>query len=280
FRSGVWQRLSDIDPRLAWDSETAVIVVGDYNGDGRDDLYVQGRTAGSPQAILLADEHGQFTQLDHLFSNHRHGLEWHSDARQLLSGDFNGDGRDELLLQGHDAADIHVIFHANEVADFNTSGASWVEGHLGLRWMAGAAELYAGDLNGDGHDDLLWRRKAGISANGDEPAVAMLLANGQGEFDEISQQWEKDFLGAEWDPATHRIELRDVTGDGIADVILIALRKDGTHYLVPGRLDGQLSEVAMRWSGDQSPEEGWANQNPGVVDIVVTPESFEVHAAE
>lgn len=58
---GVWQRLNDIDPRFAWDSETAVIVVGDYNGDGRDDLYVQGRTAGSPQAILLADEHGQFT---------------------------------------------------------------------------------------------------------------------------------------------------------------------------------------------------------------------------
>src|SRR5690606_13447331 len=219
-------------------------------------------------------------QVHHIFQGQQLGFEWHGDARELVAGDFNGNGRDELLLQGRTGADVHQILHTNDAAAFAATGAAWVEGHLGLRWHTGAAELYSGDLNGDGRDDMLWRRRAGVSPGSGEPAVAMLLANAQGEFDEISQQWEKDFLGAEWDPATHRIELRDVTGDGIADVILIALRKDGTHYLVPGRLDGQLSEVAMRWSGDQSPEEGWANQNPGVVDIVVTPESFEVHAAE
>ncbi|HLU61328.1 MAG TPA: VCBS repeat-containing protein [Gammaproteobacteria bacterium] len=277
---GVWQRLNDIDPRLAWDSESATLIVGDFNGDGRDDLYVQARAPGSAHALLLADESGQFTQIHHLFSDERLGLEWHGEARRLLAGDFNGDGRDELLLQGLDTADVHVIFHANESADFNTSGASWIEGHLGLRWSAPNAELYSGDLNGDGRDDLLWRRSADASPRADEPAVAMLLANMQGEFDEVSQQWEEDFLGAEWDPATHRIELRDITGDGIADIILMARSASGTHYLVPGRLDGKLIEVAMRWTGTQSAEAAWASQNPGRADIVVNPVQAEMAAAD
>src|SRR5690606_40859968 len=93
------------------------------------------------------------------------------------------------------------------------------------------------------------------------------------------QQWEEDFLGAEWDPATHRIELRDITGDGIADIILMARSASGTHYLVPGRLDGKLIEVAMRWTGTQSAEAAWASQNPSRADIVVNPVQAEMAAA-
>lgn len=76
---GVWQRLNDIDPRLAWDSESATLIVGDFNGDGRDDLYVQARAPGSAHALLLADESGQFTQIHHLFSDS--ALVWNGMAR-------------------------------------------------------------------------------------------------------------------------------------------------------------------------------------------------------
>src|SRR5690606_3534301 len=154
--------------------------------------------------------------------------------------DVTGDGRDELIAQPARAGDEAYVLFATGADSWEGVWQRLNDIDPRLAWDSESATLIVGDFNGDGRDDLLWRRSADASPRADEPAVAMLLANMQGEFDEVSHQWDEDFLGAEWDPATHRIELRDITGDGIADIILMARSASGTHYLVPGRLDGKL----------------------------------------
>ncbi|MBW3568021.1 MAG: VCBS repeat-containing protein, partial [Proteobacteria bacterium] len=212
-----WQRLNDIDPELAWDEARAALVIADFNGDERDDIYVQGRAPGNLQAMLTANPDGSFTTTTQKFSGEYMGFDWAAKLRNARAGDFDGDGRDELLMQGAHADDVHPIIRPNAEGILNSSGPAWIDGYLDLRWNANDAELHVGDFNGDGRDDLLWRRLAKTVSG--EPAVAFLAADANGEFTEITQEWDKDFLGAEWDPATHDIRIGDINGDGRNDLV-------------------------------------------------------------
>jgi len=276
-----WQRLTNIDPELVWDEPRAAVTVADFNGDERDDIYVQGRAPGSVQALLMASDDGTFTAAAQKFAGEYMGFDWAAEQRTAIAGDFDGNGFGELLMQGRHADDIHIIVRPDAHGTLNTTGPSWIDGHLDLRWNASNIELHAGDFNGDGRTDALWRRNARSPAKGGEPQVALLLADSDGAFPDIAQAWEKDFLGAEWDPATHDIRIADINRDGIADIVLYARAANGTHYLVPGRMDGQFTEVALRWQGDQTAEDAWAASNAGVADVVISAaQTRTVHAAE
>jgi hypothetical protein len=119
--------------------------LGDYNGDGRDDLLCHDTTTGY-KWIDYADAAGQFTgtnwERNSIWCNH--------DTGRLFKGDFNGDGRQDFLC--HDVATGYKwIDYANAAGQF-----------LGTDWQRNAfwcnhesARLHIADFNGDGRDDLL-----------------------------------------------------------------------------------------------------------------------------
>jgi hypothetical protein len=123
---------------------------GDFNGDGRSDVLIH---AGN--AIQIFRSNG--SQLDHAFSAvERVPGSWQFQPNdQFYIGDFNGDGRDEVVVfNGGDWA----IPYLGLLAD---------DGHNGLRLIArydgdipgwgGLAEhdkFYVADFSGDGKKDL------------------------------------------------------------------------------------------------------------------------------
>ncbi|WP_431268690.1 FG-GAP repeat domain-containing protein [Dankookia sp. P2] len=125
-------------------------LVGDFNGDGRDDLLFRSDATGAyriEQTIIVAPRPEQtpiaFDAPDRA---------WSID----FTGDFNGDGRDDFLWQHTNAAgqvDGRVMWLMD--------GADRVGGGLlyepGQGWSLSATA----DYNNDGRTDLMWKHTSG-----------------------------------------------------------------------------------------------------------------------
>jgi hypothetical protein len=134
-----WQR----DARFC-NHEAARLLVGDFNGDGSDDLLCHDHTSGYKWIDYASG--GQFNGTNW----ERNGLWCNHDTGRLFIGDFNADGRDDLLCHDHDTGMKWVDF-ANASGQF-----------LGTDFQGGGSfcshdqgRLFVGDFNGDNRDDLL-----------------------------------------------------------------------------------------------------------------------------
>jgi serralysin len=124
-----------------------IVGTGDFNGDGYTDIMwrnVDGRITN-----WLGTANGSFT--DNV-ANAYNGvsLDWHVAG----IGDFNGDGRDDILWLNSDGRVTDWLSTANggyqpNSANFYTS--------LGTNWQV----ANVGDYNGDGRADILWRSSDG-----------------------------------------------------------------------------------------------------------------------
>jgi hypothetical protein len=136
------------------------LAVGDFNGDGKEDLVVveYGGTGESAIAILLGDGTGKFRQS----SSYPSGVE----TTGVAVADFNGDGNQDVAV-ANNAGNVMVFFGSGKgtlrkPATYNLRGTN-------------PYNLAAGDLNGDGHPDLAVAEAIGGS-------VAVLLNDGTGKF--------------------------------------------------------------------------------------------------
>ena len=156
----------------------AAIAVGDFDGDGRGEIAVGapgdgGLRSGAGQVTILnlkTKYAGPYTQE----SPNVRGLgeKWDAFGSALAAGDFNGDGRDDLaigvpgedlsmLVRGMDYGDgaVNVIYGTKR--GLSAIGSEiWTQDTPGIKGVARYSDrfgsaLAAGDLNGDGDDELV-----------------------------------------------------------------------------------------------------------------------------
>ncbi len=130
---------------LAW----TVVGTGDFNGDGRDDVLL--RNANGLVNDWLGQANGGFVS-NHAVANYALGTNWTLAG----TGDFNGDGRDDVLWRNEVGAMSQWLGQANGSFAWNPNAAY----QLPTNWQAAAT----GDFNGDGRDDILWRNEVGAMA--------------------------------------------------------------------------------------------------------------------
>lgn len=142
-------------------------------------------------------------------------------------GDFNGDGRADLMVAGFDGS--IMVFAGNGVGGFNAGAV--------VATVTGGPSVAVADFNGDGRLDAALCYPSGVR---DGRVFSVMLGRGDGTFT----------MGADRYPAPVRscsITTGDLNGDGRPDVILSGWDFSQLH-LVPN-LGGGLMGTATILSG-------------------------------
>jgi hypothetical protein len=226
----------------SWDNYN-VVATGDFNGDGRTDIYV-----------AKTDEYGQkvFSAYDHVWLSDGNG--GFADVKQSEpceeciggvrstglpqyfvaagTGDFNGDGLTDFYAYKSDQ-DLQSTGSNTDFVHLSNGDGTFTETTLasGNHSFAGHKVLASGDFNGDGLTDLFLARTNGNTSviYNDGTSGFVLLGTATGSLQRVvAAGITMSSFGGYAIPATG-----DFTGDGITDMYVIhsdkKLRKSGSN---------------------------------------------------
>ena len=174
---------------------TSVSGIGDFNGDGFEDVIVANRNGGV--VVVYGGTNDDLATFDvtALSSDQTRGfLIDASDVDDLNKaivtslGDVNGDGYDDLMFNAIDRGDYgtnYIIFgragttQGNiDLADTNTFDGLAISHGLGTGAGGYTSVSHAGDVNGDGYADLIIGNQDGENANSDDSGEAYIIFGG------------------------------------------------------------------------------------------------------
>ncbi|MDG4860776.1 FG-GAP-like repeat-containing protein [Streptomyces sp. T-3] len=206
-----------------WSTKSVAVPFGDLNGDRCNDVLVRmsdgslrGYKPGCGKALTTSTP---YTKL---------GTGWSAYNVLTSPGDLTGDGRADLLARKAATGDIYVF-----AAKSDGTLAAGKEIRSG--WTTYTKIFGAGDLNGDGHGDLLARHKDGTLYRYDGLGNGLLK-----DRVKVFSGW-----GASYDAI---VGVGDISGDGRAD--LVARDTSGNVWRQNGDGRGSFgarTEIATGW---------------------------------
>ncbi len=287
-------------------SGRSVSSAGDVNGDGFDDLII-GAVGSDPNGgdsgstYVLFGKSGGFAvvynlssldgtngfRLDGVAAFDRSGLSVSS------AGDVNGDGFNDLII-GAFGADPNGSYSGSSYVVFGKSGGfaatlnlSTLDGTNGFRLdgvaafdRSGFSVSSAGDVNGDGFDDLIVGGYLADSNGNRNSGSSYVVFGKSGEFSATlnlstlngTNGFRLDGV-AEFDNSGRSLSSAgDVNGDGFDDLIVGANRADpngsysGSSYVVFG---GNFTGGMETQLGGDGNDTLTATQGPGAIDILI-----------
>jgi subtilisin family serine protease len=183
----------------------AAIATGDVNGDGQDEIITGAGQGGGPHVRIFNEQGtllGQFFAFD---SKRRNGV-------NVAAGDINGDGISEIIAAENKGGLPYVRV-------FNLAGNKLAEFVAYPMNFRGGVNVSAGDVNGDGKDEII--TGAGF---GGGPQVRIFDASGtvRGQF----FAYGENFRGGV------NVAAGDANQDGIEEIITGAGPGGGPHVRV------------------------------------------------
>ena len=279
--------------------------LGDFNGDGFDDLLVT--VPGTGSAEVIYGGHSWPANFDTASLDGNNGFTIAGDDASFgnalrSAGDFNDDGLADLVIGEPDSTDGHgyatgaayVIFGQRGAgADFDLStlngsnGFKIIGAEMGSRlgWSIGRA----GDVNGDGYDDLIVQA-TDADPYGHREGSTYLLFGGPGGFPAVFDLETIDGVnGVRIDGTSYRGQAMDAAtgdfnGDGFADIAIgspdhTPLGEETgpeTAYVIFGRAEGWQRTINV---GELDGSNGFAIESgPGTDDFGRFVEFVDVNA--
>src|SRR5690242_13765015 len=166
-----------------------------------------------------------------------------SDPSHLsVPGDFNGDGRLDVLLQPLTAVGDGSLVLRDGIGRLSVVAQGWDPGYLGLDWSVTASTLATADLNGDGQDDVLIQPvKTGGTA-------AVITTDSSVQLLHLTQLLPAGYLGLDWSATTHLVVAGDFDGDHHKELLLQATKPGATGAMVHADAAGRLVAVVQSFA--------------------------------
>ena len=259
-------------------SELSVSNAGDINADGIDDLIIgawgAGNHSGESYVVFGSSNVGSSgtIELSDLDGNNGfvlHGIDQDDRSGKSVSnaGDINGDGIDDLIIgapyaeaNSERSGESYVVFGGSNIGSSGTFELSDLDGSNGfvlhgidifdsaVNHISGKSVSNAGDINGDGIDDLIIGA-AYADPNGDSSGESYVIFGGSnvgssGTVELSDLDGSNGFVINGIDESDHSgwsvSNAGDINEDGIDDIILGAWGADpngersGESYVVFG----------------------------------------------
>ena len=216
--------------------------VGDFNGDGKDEVVVYNSTNWAMEYLgLLADDGNNGLRLIARYDDSMPGWQFQKNDRFSVA-DFDGNGRDDLFVFNGDNWAIPYVGMLRS----NSSSFTVVRRYDGSMpgWqMRPGDKHYVGDFTGDGREDL-W------VFNGDDwsyPYLGMLRTNGNSLS--MSRRFDDKLPGWQMRPGDKHY-VGDFDGDGKADLYVFNGEDWSIAYLGMFRALDNWLYLAQRYDGN------------------------------
>lgn len=175
-----------------WPADSTLVPFGDLNGDGSNDVLVRDGSGalyryGAPRGTAVTPQ-SPATKI---------GSGWSGFDALLHSGDLTGDGVPDLVARDTASGDLYLY------GGTKTGGVT-AAGRIGTNWKS-LTVVGPGDLNGDGHADLLAR-----TVTGD---LYRYFGTGQATIQ------RGVVMGTGWSGFRDIVGVGDLTGDGKNDIV-------------------------------------------------------------
>ncbi len=224
-----------------WSADRRTIIPFEYNGDGLTDLLLQGVNGDNTPSLILVNNGNGFNQ--NAFFSHVAPTSDPSVGQnrgRLVPFDYNGDGLDDILLQGKTKNHTSYLF-INDGSGFGS-----VQNITADTWSTEHRNLFVVDEDGDGAADILMQARGTNAAtasymlkvNNPEPVDLLVSAeDGLGRMASITYKPLTDSSvftkgGDRWHP---EIDIQAPM------YVVSSVSQDDGKTETPGNLEGQAA---------------------------------------
>ena len=234
--------------------------VGDFNGDGLDEIAVAPESSGGAQVMVYRME-GNELKLMAQFEAYEEG---YMGGLNLSSGDTDASGRDALITVPTTGNTSHVkLFNYNN-GSFNLGPHTFAFGED----FRGGTNVTTGDLNGNGQAEII----VSPESNGGPNVRIYSQTGGTLTLLDWTFAYQEDFFGGV------NITTGDLTGDGKAELITAPMSEGGPNLRVYTLNDSTLDLLDWLFVYDED-FQGGLNivvqdlNNDGKAELVTSPRS-------